>query len=74
MQQSQGILGMSIVGSDHEQLRRYNLAEISDPAGRLDNTETQTFTEQESSESMRIESEEGAQMDLHAPPSGMSVG
>lgn len=29
---SQNVIGMSVVGSDYDQLKRYNLAEIYDPA------------------------------------------
>jgi tRNA acetyltransferase TAN1 len=28
----QNVIGMSVVGSDYDQLKRYNLAEIYDPA------------------------------------------
>lgn len=33
---NQNIIGMSVVGSDYDQLKRFNLAEIYDPAPKPD--------------------------------------
>ncbi|KAI9773328.1 MAG: hypothetical protein M1840_007543 [Geoglossum simile] len=66
----QNICGMSVVPADYDQLRRYNLAEISDVTRNMSNQHTQ----KQRTPSGNSTGEDADKVDQQAPPVPSSVG